>query len=371
MVHRAVERRPSPRYDAHNPYATRIVRMASVAAATELIELDVEGVELDHHAADDLCICPQNDPEAVRRVLHALDVRGQQLVSTPRGSEPAWRALLEQYDLGRVTPGLARLLAEHARLRDEARHLLDLARGAEPLVFDVPNLLRRFPSARPPLAEVLDQLARLEPSAYPIASSREAEPDRLAFCTRVPTAEGEHGFGVASEFVRARLRIGEWLSVYTRPSERLALPDDELCPLVFIVDALGLARARACVRERAHRRSLSRTWVIPCLPLEPDCAAELEAWRTNGTLTRYSPCDALPTAAEERARGILGPIADPLWRWIVDSSAVVISVADRDLSDALERELGSTLALRRRMPAEAAPAQLEALLAAGRLIVER
>ncbi len=135
----------------------------------------------------------------------------QRLVPTAHGSEPAWQALLERFDLSTVGSETLRLLAEYSRSSSEASGLLALAESPNDKARSLLALLRRYPSSRPPLERLFASLHVLKPSFVPIASSS-LERAKLLLIALRPNPVG-NAWGQVGPAIQPKLRVGEWLSV--------------------------------------------------------------------------------------------------------------------------------------------------------------
>ena len=329
-------------YHRHNPYAARVRAAEQVRggpAALVRVEVDLEGSGIDCRPGDWLGVCPHNEPDMVRQLLKVLGARGQEEVTSPRGSGPAWRALLEEVDLVRPKEELVALLAGVARVQAEARALTTLTLGDDLSAFTVAGLLRRFPSARPRVQEIVSVLRPLVPTAYPIASCRANGEQAAEVLVRVQSDAPAHPpAGVASDFVAARLREHEWLPVYVE-SGGAVFPDDDTASVILVADGLGIAPCRAYLAERVATHARGRSW----LWAEGDVfGVDFATWQTMGPLTRLERLP-LPACAEVGHR--FEAQADPLWRWLVDQSIVYV-FGSRALVDGVEEALQALAAQR-------------------------
>ena len=99
----------------------------------------------------------------VSAVIDLLGKTGGETVTLASGRRTSLRhALTCEFTLGRSRPDLFMLLANHVTARDEQQALEQLIAAEEnPLASaDLAEVLERFPSAHPPLADLLDTLAR-------------------------------------------------------------------------------------------------------------------------------------------------------------------------------------------------------------------
>jgi sulfite reductase (NADPH) flavoprotein alpha-component len=352
------------------PYTTRIVSVESFNAGDDeewlSVTLDVEGSHLQYRPGSTLALWPTNDPEEVRKVLRALGVSAQLTVATARGAEPAWQVLLERVNISMASRQTIELLAEYSRSESEADSLRTLSEAGALQGKSVLSLLRRFPSARPPLEGLLATLSPLEPALVPIASSSLDQPNLLSFTARVVLNPG--AWGEVGAATRARYRMGEWLAISVDRQHTTQLTDDDLTPAIVIADGPCIAFARALVAERRARQAKGRNWIIglgmrtTSFPF----SRELAAWHKAGAIGRY---DVSTGSEATDTTKLLDSTEDILWRWLVDHSQIFVVSTNAETRRTVVGWLESVIARRQRLDSAAAGQKLEELRAK-RLIVE-
>jgi sulfite reductase (NADPH) flavoprotein alpha-component len=353
----------APKASNDSPYTARISHVETYVAENQQIwidvALDIDEGRLNYRPGSTLALWPTNDPEEVRRILRTLGVSAQLKVATAKGAKPAWQVLLEQVDICRTSRRTLELLAEYSRSDSEAIGLSDLAEANLDPNRPLLALLKRYPSARPPLDKLLTCLAPLEPTFVPIASSNLENTQTLRFTARSEAVPAE--WGDISTAFGAKVRAGEWLTVSVSEERYAAkLSEDELEPVIIVADGVGIAFARAFVAERLARGAKGRTWVIGAGLTSPTFpySSELSAWHKSGSLRRL-----------DLARGFdLGGIAKTLeqieemfWRWIVDHSRVFVISTRPEFRETLEVWMLAVLVRRQKLSVETAEQRLSEL----------
>jgi len=292
------------------------------------MEVDLTGSGMSCHPGDAIGVLPRNSPELVDSLLERLGADGTAVFSvsnldgTPAGGKLAhlrWpcslrSALMSGCDLtGVPKKSLLRILAEYCSDGGERHRLLHLSSrgGKEEYKSDIAagqpsllDLLRRFPSCRPPVAHLLEALPPLAPRMYSLSSSQLMHPAaaHVAFSVvEYATASyGEHR-GVATTWLKSLYAAGDGgggaaapppLAVFLRPNESFRPPRDLGAPLVMIGPGTGVAPFRGFLQERAARAaegaSLGTSWLFfGCRRRDEDFLYrdELESYRSGGTLT--------------------------------------------------------------------------------------
>lgn len=352
------------------PYTARIAQVESFDASSEgewlHVTLDVEGGDLTYRPGSTLALWPTNDPEEVRKVLRALNVSAQLTIATDRGPEPAWQVLLEHVNIAETSSLTIDLFAEYSRLDSEAMSLRSLSEMTSNQGKTLLSLLRRFPSARPPLDRLLTSLGQLEPSLVPIASSALEQPNSLSFVAHF--GDNINGWGAVGPSLRAKFRPGEWLTVSIDGSHPPRFTVDDLEPAIIIADGPGAAFACAFVAERRARHAKGRIWVLgvgmksSAFP----CARELLAWHKVGNIGRFDVSIGFEPIEVTKTLNIA---EETLWRWFVDHSQIYV-ISTRDAIRSAVAEWFESLIVRRHKVDSATAGQKLAELRAAGLFIE-
>jgi sulfite reductase (NADPH) flavoprotein alpha-component len=181
---------------------------------------------MTYQAGDSLAVVARNCPELVDAIIERLAVPADTLVQSPDGIDrPLVEALGERCEIRRPSDQTIEVLAARATNRDESRVLEAMAEGypsAGPRDADLLDLLDAFPSARPPISEMIAALDPLQPRLYSIASSPKKTKGEIHLAVAVVCyrlRDRERG-GVALTFLSDRLPPGEMVSVREGPYVR-------------------------------------------------------------------------------------------------------------------------------------------------------
>lgn len=360
----ALEEAPS-KYSADNPFAARIIQLSPSQprnASVWRMVLDVEGSGLRCRPGDQLGVVPSNDPDLVRKLLRRLGAKGQENVTTARGTGPAWRALLEEFSISNVTNQMLTLLSGTTRNPHEAATLEAMASSPEPLEATLPALLRRFPGAKPSLDAFVNALSPLLPQYFPLATSRSRHADALEALVVRAAHEAR---GVVHQLGAEKLTVGDWLPIFVDCRIEGHPPSESAAPAILLAPGAGTASAFAFLAERAATRGSGRNWLFTSPVLgEPTVpyADQFAAWQTSRVLTRLDVA-----ASEDLGRRFLEQ-AEMVQAWIVDGSYVYV-YADRATCTKLQAALAQLLMVRARISEEEAYARLSAMRASGQLRV--
>ena len=299
--------------------ATRLTGAASAKDVRHVI-LDLAGTGLAYQPGDSVGIIVENDPALVDAVMTAL------------AADPALRpVLLRERDIARPLDRTTDLLAGAARDPREAAMLRKLSDGdddAEPKDADLLDLLQAFPSARPPVADLIASLPALKPRLYSIASSPLATPGRVELCIGVVQAErrGRRRDGIASCHLAFRATSDAPLRAYIQPSH-FRLPKNPETPVIMIGPGTGIAPFRAFLQHRAATGARGRNWLFfgdQRSATDFLFRPEIEAWREGGLLTSLSLAWSRDGVQKVYVQDRMREEAADLWRWMQDGAHVYV-----------------------------------------------
>lgn len=357
---------PAAKYTSDNPFAARVQQVAATATRTPLawrVTIDVEGSGLRCRPGDCLGIVPSNDPDLVRKILRRLGAKGQETITTARGTGPAWRALLEEFNIVTVTRELLWLLSNSTRNQHEATQLESLASGATNDL-NLQVVLRRFPGTKPSLNDFVNQLTPLVPQYFPLSSARSRHADVLEFLAVKSATESR---SVITALEQERLDQGDWLPVFVDSRPEGHPPADVDAPVILMAPGPGVASALAFLAERAATRGSGRNWLFTS-PVSGETTVtyheHFSAWQTARVITRMdvAPTDKLALRLLEQAEMIQA--------WIVDGSYLYIYGTEDDCR-LLERGLIHLLVTRARITPEEAEHRLLVMRQRGQLRIQQ
>ena len=327
----------APGSSRDNPLSARLVSSTQLTHPdspkdTRHVVIDLLDSGLAYEPGDSLGILPQNDHDLVSAVLNLLGQTGGETVRLGSGKRTSLRsALLSEYTLGRSRPELFALLAAHATADDERAALDQIVAAPEnPLATaDLAEILDRFPSARPPLADLLAALARLQPRLYSISSSQKAHPSEVHLTVGVVRFEslGRWRSGVASNFLGVRSLPGDEVRVYLQRSPKFRLPADPAAPIVMIGPGTGIAPFRAFLEECAATGRPGKSWLFfGNQHFEYDFLykRELTQFLETGTLTKLDLAFSRDAAEKVYVQHRMIEQGAELWRWIQDGAHVYV-----------------------------------------------
>lgn len=299
-------------------------RLTGAGSAKDVrhVVLDLAGSGLGYEPGDSLSVTAPNDPALVDAVLAALGATGDAAL----GDE-----LRHRRDIARPLDRTLDLLAGAARHAPHAAALRRLAEGedgAEPADADLLDLLTAFPSARPPVADLVASLPTLKPRLYSIASSPLACPGRVELCVGVVRAErrGRWRDGVASCHLAFRADAETPLVAHVQTSH-FRLPADAATPIIMVGPGTGIAPFRAFLQHREAMAAKGRAWLFfgdQHRASDFLFGEEIAAWQARGVLTQLSLAWSRDGAAKTYVQHRMAEAAPDLWRWLQDGAHLYV-----------------------------------------------
>jgi len=310
--------------------AGRPIRFVSAARLTgpgsakdvRHVVLDLADSGLAYEPGDSLSLAVENDPALVEAVLAALGAGGDDALR---------EELRRRRDIARPLDRTLDLLAGAARHAPHAVALRALAHGedgGEPADADLLDLLQAFPSARPPVADLVASLPLLKPRLYSIASSPLACPGRVELCVGVVQATRRERVrdGVASCHLAFRATPEVPLLAQVQVSH-FRLPADAAKPVIMIGPGTGIAPFRAFLQHLEATGARNRAWLFfgdQRGATDFLFREEIEAWRRKGTLSRLSLAWSRDGDRKVYVQHRMAEEAPDLWRWLQDGAHLYV-----------------------------------------------
>ena len=320
---------PAPPYTRANPFpgrlkANRFLSTPESEKETRHFEIDLTGWGLSYEVGDSMAVYPSNDPDLVEQVIHALGLKGDELVPAAKTQKGLREALLRDFSITQPTPKLLRAIAERASAAPLLRELLDPERKQDLDTYlwgmEVIDFLSEHPSVKFSPEEFVGLLTKLQPRLYSVASSLRAFPDQVHFIVDVIRYEshGRMRKGVCSSFLADRANDVP-VPVYPSSAKHFHLPENPDVPIIMVGPGTGVAPFRAFLQERAALGAKGKNWLFYGAQRKA-CdfayAEDFDRFQRDGILTRLDCAWSRDQAHKIYVQHCMLENAAEIWKWI-------------------------------------------------------
>lgn len=363
------------KWSRENPYTARIVSTTPLnqpgsEKETRHVEIELGGEGPTYAVGDSLGIYPENCEALAEELVAALGASGDEPVALSGGGEISLAtALRKQYCLSEVTEEFLLLLADVATDPGDSNQLRGLIEDDGPIAgFDVLDVLRTFPSARPAPMPFVATLSRIKPRLYSISSSPRRHSGQVHLTVRRVSYEhnGRGRKGVASTMLADRVAPGASVRVFIQPSHGFSLPNEPNASIIMIGPGTGIAPFRAFLHEREAAGDSGRNWLFfgdQRSEFDFLYEEELSEFQTRGHLTRLETAFSRDQDRKIYVQDRILEHGEELFRWISEGAYIYICGDAKRMAADVDRALREVIQVHGGFDAEAAKAYLARLTA--------
>ena len=267
-----------PTHTKDNPFLSavtenRILNMPGSQKDTRHVVVDIAGSGLEYETGDSLGVFPSNSEKAVAEVLSALGAEGDESVTPPKHDQAMSLrdALSHHLNIAVQNKKFLQAMAAKtgdAREKEKLEALLQPEARQEMMSFlanrEVVDLLEEFPGTRFSPQELVDNLKRLVPRLYSIASSPELFPNEVHMTVavvRYRTNDRER-IGVCSTYLAERAPLHQREVPVFLAKSHFRLPEDASRDIIMVGPGTGIAPFRAFLQERIALGAPGRNWLF-------------------------------------------------------------------------------------------------------------
>jgi sulfite reductase (NADPH) flavoprotein alpha-component len=297
---------------------------------TQHFVVDIAGSGLHYKCGDSLGVFPSNDPALVDEVLQLLACEGGEVVLLPKETAPIplREALLRRLAL--AAPTKKNLLAFHdlTAEADEKARLHNLIQNTKPEELhayleqrEFIDLLIEYPGAKFSPQALVDQLRKLQPRLYSIASSPVLHPHEVHLTVAIVRYQTNNRarHGVATTYLADRAPLhAPAVPVFVSHSH-FGLPEEHARDIIMVGPGTGIAPFRAFTQERIAKNAPGRSWVFfgdQRRAFDYLYEEEWENWRAAGKLARLDLAFSRDQAHKIYVQDRMQENAAELWAWI-------------------------------------------------------
>ncbi|WP_143331962.1 assimilatory sulfite reductase (NADPH) flavoprotein subunit [Domibacillus antri] len=288
-------------YSRKNPFHAEVLENLNLNGRgsnkeTRHLEISLEGSGLTYQPGDALGIYPQNDPELVDKLIQALNWNPDETVTVNKeGDVLSLRdAFTSHYEITVLTKPLMEKIAQLTGI-DKLHELIGSGNGEKLKEYikgrDLLDVVQDFGPFGVSQQEFLNQLRKMPPRLYSIASSLSANPDEVHLTIGAVRyhSNGRDRNGVCSILCAERLEPGATLPVYIQPNQNFRLPENPDTPIIMVGPGTGIAPFRSFLQEREEAGTEGKSWLFfgdQHFVTDFLYQTELQKWLKDGVLTK-------------------------------------------------------------------------------------
>lgn len=361
------------KWSRENPYTAQIVSTTPLnqpgsEKETRHVEIELGAEGPTYSVGDSLGIYPENCDALAEEVVAALGASGDEPVALSDGPEVSLAtALRKQCCLNEVTEAFLLLLADAATDVEESTRLRALVEDDGPIVgFDVLDVLRSFPTARPSAFPFVAALSRIKPRLYSISSSPRRHNGQVHLTVRRVVYEhnGRGRKGVASTMLADRVAPGASIRVFVQHSHGFSLPADPNAAMIMIGPGTGIAPFRAFLHEREATGASGKNWLFfgdQRSEFDFLYEAELSRFQNRGLLTRLDTAFSRDQGRKVYVQDRIVEQGEELYRWLNEGAYVYVCGDAKRMAADVDRALREVVQAHGRLNADAAKAYIARL----------
>jgi NADPH-dependent sulfite reductase flavoprotein alpha-component len=366
------------RYSRKNPLLTRLIRntvLSGPGSTKEVRQLvfELPDKSLSYQAGDALGVWPRNCAALVDEWLTVTGLDGGHVVeAADYGSMPLRQALVERFEIARVTGELLRFVAQ----RSQDRELVELLRPENKAVLTDWMWGRQSVdvlAATPVHATVDDWLAVLKPLTprmYSISSACVDNPGEVHVTVGAVRYEcqGMPRGGVCSTYLADRSDDAE-IGIFVQPTNHFRPPADPNAPMIMIGPGTGVAPFRGFLQQRRALGHRGRNWLFFG---ERNAATdfyyrdELKDMHASGFLTELDLAFSRDQPEKVYVQDLLRARGAQVWEWLQDGAHLYVCGDASQMAKEVDRAICDIAARHGLLARDAAKAHVRALSSAGR-----
>ena len=310
----------------------RLLNKPGSAKETRHFVVDLRGSGLHYTTGDSLGVFPTNRPSEVAEILSRLGATGDELVSPAALKLPAPLPLREvlstRLALSKPTRRAIETLAAKTTHPGEKAPLSGLLAPESQEVLaaflyqrEFVDLLAEFPGAKFTPQEFVDQLRKLMPRLYSMASSGKVFPADAHLTVAVVRykTNGRDRVGPCSTFLADRAPVGQAVVPVFVSASHFSPPEDGAADCIMVGPGTGIAPFRAFVQERAAAGAKGRNWIFYGDQRRGTDFVYEEEWKdylARGQLTRIDTAFSRDQLLKVYVQDRLREQAVEVWAWL-------------------------------------------------------
>ena len=323
-------------FNKNNPFLAKITenRLLSKAGSikdTRHFIINLEGSGLQYNPGYSLGVFPKNPVALVDGLIAKLGLDANHELALKTGTKSLRRVLSEDLTLNRVSKKFVKAVAEKLPEGEQKAGLLAISGNEESLneyVFtrDYLDVLNEYPGVKFTAEELVENVSRINPRLYSIASSQAKHPGEVHLTVAIVRYQthGRDKKGLCSGWLAddTTLNVSE-VPVFLAPNKHFKLPDNPDTPVIMVGPGTGIAPFRAFLEEREVSGAKGRNWLFFGDQHKASdflYEEEFEAWQKSGLLSKLSLAWSRDQAHKIYVQDKMRESGAELWQWLKDGA---------------------------------------------------
>lgn len=358
IVSGAVDADAEEGWSASNPWQAEILEKRNLCTeqsskSVRHYSLNLKGSGITYKPGDCIDILPVNEKPLVEKLIEVMGWSGDEPV-TFEGKSCSIRTALEKHlEIRQPTLKLLKLLAARGDSAEFKRVVQQSKEDIEQFTYghDVLSLVEEY--TKPPALKTdfkskikalfgkpefmpriearvfVSYLKAVQPRAYSIASSYNANPDEvhLTIADVKYQRKGREYHGACSIYLGERVNVGDTVSCWLLPNKYFVLPEDNNTPIIMVGPGTGIAPFIAFLEEREYRKAEGKNWLFFG---DRESANdflyrdELEAFQAKGLLTRLDTAFSRDQEEKVYVQHKMQEAGEEIYQWLQEGATFYV-----------------------------------------------
>ena len=298
---------------------------------TRHIVFGIKGSGMTYECGDSLGVFPKNCPEMTQQLLDILQIDGTQPSTAADGSaSTVFQRLLTEFNISSVSKKFVNWAAKtgpHPELENVSADKEAMKKLTDNR--DIIDFLSQYPLKGVQADEFFQQLGKLQPRLYSIASSPRKYPDEIHLTVGVVTLEvdGRLRKGVCSTYMADRIPDNALVPTFVQASKTFRLPEDPATPIIMIGPGTGIAPFIAFLQDRETTGATGENWLFFGDQHEATdflYRKEITEWVEKGLLTRLDTAFSRDQDTKIYVQTRMQESGAEFWSWLEKGAVVYV-----------------------------------------------
>jgi sulfite reductase (NADPH) flavoprotein alpha-component len=266
------------KFNLQNPFYSKIKKRYLISKDNQIKKtyhfvLDISNANIFYKPGDSLAIIPQNDNQIVEKILKKLQIDRQKVVFDKRKKQnlSIFDFLLKRANICKISSALFKIALESQKDIFKKEKFQELFKNKKLLKkylqkYHLIDFLEEHDVENLNVQDLCDNLFRIIPRFYSIASSKKHTPDEIHLTVVVVTytTNDISRKGVCTNFICNTALINETkLPIYVQESSNFNLLESHFDKdIIMIGPGTGVAPFRAFLEERYFSSHTGRNWLF-------------------------------------------------------------------------------------------------------------